>query len=283
VLFPVSGLEVNPVLPAAAALVISFFTSMSGVSGAVLLLPFQMGILGYSAAGVSATNLVFNVIGTPAGVLGYIHERRMSWPLARFVVSRLVPGEVMGVLVRVGFMLDSRVFRIFAGLVIFAVVISLAVRELQVVRRRRGARGAERDAGSLGTGEMRVLGVVCLLVGILSAAYGMGGGALLAGVLLGGWNLSVRQVAGTMLFANFCSSVAGAATYAAAGRVLGHPTLSPDFRLGVLLGLGGMAGMYLGARMQKYFPVRLIRMFLIIVLLVVATRYVTGLPWGHRP
>lgn len=61
-LFPVSGLEVNPVLPAAAALVISFFTSMSGVSGAVLLLPFQMGILGYSAAGVSATNLVFNVI-----------------------------------------------------------------------------------------------------------------------------------------------------------------------------------------------------------------------------
>lgn len=40
-LFPISGVEVNPLIPPLVALVISIFTSMGGVSGAFLLLPFQ--------------------------------------------------------------------------------------------------------------------------------------------------------------------------------------------------------------------------------------------------
>ena len=40
-LFPVSGVEVNPLIPPLIALVVSTFTSMGGVSGAFLLLPPQ--------------------------------------------------------------------------------------------------------------------------------------------------------------------------------------------------------------------------------------------------
>jgi hypothetical protein len=32
-IFPVSGVEVNPIVPFAVALIVSFFTSMGGVSG----------------------------------------------------------------------------------------------------------------------------------------------------------------------------------------------------------------------------------------------------------
>lgn len=45
-LFPVSGISVNPLVPFTVAFLVSFFTSMGGVSGAFLLLPFQMSILG---------------------------------------------------------------------------------------------------------------------------------------------------------------------------------------------------------------------------------------------
>ena len=45
-LFPVSGVETNPAVPFLVALVVSFFTSMGGVSGAFLLLPFQVSVLG---------------------------------------------------------------------------------------------------------------------------------------------------------------------------------------------------------------------------------------------
>jgi hypothetical protein len=51
-LFPVSGVEVNPLIPPLVALVVSTFTSMGGVSGAFLLLPFQVSILNFSSPAV---------------------------------------------------------------------------------------------------------------------------------------------------------------------------------------------------------------------------------------
>lgn len=79
-LFPTSGVEVDPLIPFLTAFFVSFFTSMGGVSGAFLLLPFQVSILGYTAPSVSATNQVFNVVGIPSGVYRYIRESRILWP-----------------------------------------------------------------------------------------------------------------------------------------------------------------------------------------------------------
>ena len=47
--FPVSGVEVNPLILPLIALVISTFTSMGGISGAFLLLPFQISILNFTS------------------------------------------------------------------------------------------------------------------------------------------------------------------------------------------------------------------------------------------
>jgi len=51
------------------------------ISGAFLLLPFQHSVLGYTAPGVSATNLVYNLVATPGGAYRYLREGRMLWPL----------------------------------------------------------------------------------------------------------------------------------------------------------------------------------------------------------
>jgi uncharacterized membrane protein YfcA len=66
--FETAGIEVAPWIPPLVALVVSFFTSMGGVSGAFLLLPFQMSILHFTSPSVSATNFVFNIIAIPSGV-----------------------------------------------------------------------------------------------------------------------------------------------------------------------------------------------------------------------
>lgn len=58
ILFPVSGVKTNVLLPPLVAMVISFFTSMGGISGAFLLVPFQMSVLNYTAPSVSGTNHV---------------------------------------------------------------------------------------------------------------------------------------------------------------------------------------------------------------------------------
>ncbi len=77
--FEVASITVPLWLPPLVGFVISFFTSMIGVSGAFLLLPFQMSVLGYVTPSVSATNFVFNLVAIPGGIRRYASEKRMNW------------------------------------------------------------------------------------------------------------------------------------------------------------------------------------------------------------
>ncbi|MHC4946134.1 MAG: sulfite exporter TauE/SafE family protein, partial [Planctomycetota bacterium] len=116
--FPVSGVDVPIWLPPIVTFVIAFFTSMGGVSGAFLLLPFQVSVLGYTAPSVSATNHVYNIAAIPSGVYRYIRERRMVWPLTWAVIIGTLPGVFLGACIRIAFLPDSRHFRLFAGAVL---------------------------------------------------------------------------------------------------------------------------------------------------------------------
>ena len=100
------------------AFVLSFFTSMGGVSGAFLLLPFQVSILGFTSPAVSPTNLVFNIVAIPSGVYSYIKEQRMAWPLAVIIIAGTLPGLYIGALVRINYLHNPKNFKFFVGLVL---------------------------------------------------------------------------------------------------------------------------------------------------------------------
>ncbi|MEK6527724.1 MAG: sulfite exporter TauE/SafE family protein, partial [Nitrospirota bacterium] len=125
VLFPVSGVETNILLPPLVAFVVSFFTSMGGVSGAFLLLPFQMSILKYTSPSVSATNFVFNIVAIPSGVYRYIKEGRMAWPLTWVVIAGTLPGVFIGYYLRVLYLPDPREFKLFVGCVLLYIGVRL--------------------------------------------------------------------------------------------------------------------------------------------------------------
>src|SRR5512146_344607 len=80
--FPISGVETYWWFPGLVAFSISFFTSMGGLSGAFLLLPFQVSVLGFNTPAVTPTNHLYNVCAIPGGVYRYIKEKRMVWPVA---------------------------------------------------------------------------------------------------------------------------------------------------------------------------------------------------------
>jgi len=100
-IFPVSGVEVSPIVPFAVALIVSFFTSMSGVSGAFLLLPFQVSFLNYTAPSVSATNQVFNIVAIPSGVYRYVLFY-IGWRLFRDTITRTDKNKVKNASASVG-------------------------------------------------------------------------------------------------------------------------------------------------------------------------------------
>jgi uncharacterized protein len=127
--FETAGIHVALWVPPLVAFVISFFTSMGGVSGAFLLLPFQISFLGYTNPSVSATNQLFNIVAIPSGVYRYCKEGRMVWPLTWIVVAGTLPGVFIGAFVRVAYLPNPRNFKLFAALVLLYIGIRL-IRDL---------------------------------------------------------------------------------------------------------------------------------------------------------
>mgnify|MGYP002150942608 CR=1 FL=1 len=86
-------------------------------------------------------------------------------------------------------------------------------------------------------------------------------------------------MAGAALMGTFITSVAGVAFYQAIAPFYPAMSVAPDWTLGILFGLGGMVGMYLGARCQKYVPARYIKWMLSVLILSLALKYVTDFFW----
>lgn len=267
--FDVAGITVPLWLPPLVAFVISFFTSMAGVSGAFLLLPFQMSVLGYAAPSVSATNLVFNLVAIPSGVWRYAREKRMDWRLAWVIAAGTLPGLLAGWWLRVHWLLDPRAFKLFVGLVLLGLAARLMLKAMRP--------DPVPAATAIADGRRRLVPVfaMALAVGIIGGAYGIGGGAIMAPVLVAAFGLSVHRVAGAALFGTFVTSVAGVALYQFMPAPAGIET-RPDWALGILFGLGGVAGMYIGARMQKHVPQRTLELGIAVVLALLAGGYVGG-------
>ena len=87
------------------------------------------------------------------------------------------------------------------------------------------------------------------------------------------FKLPVHTVAGAALMGTFITSVAGVIFYQAIGPYYPNMSVAPDWPLGVLFGLGGMAGIYLGARCQKFVPANTIKWMLAGTILFTAGQY----------
>lgn len=289
--FPVSGVEVNPLLPLLAAFAVSALTAPAGVSGAFLLLPFQVSILGFTSPAVSPTNLVYNVFATPGGVYRYVRDGRVVWPLAWAVILGTLPGAFLGALLRVTVLADPRSFEVFVGLVL----LYFGVRLLYGVSVRR--RPGEGTGAGLSTvrivaaSTLRVeyeyggkthafsspaIFALSLGVGVIGGIYSIGGGSIIAPFLVTVFGLPVYTVAGATLIGTFVTSVAGVAFYEllAVTGVGGGEPIAPDWLLGLTLGLGGLAGTYAGARLQGHVPERLIRGVLGVLVTLLALKYI---------
>jgi len=293
-LFPVSGIEVNPFIPFSVAFVVSFFTSMGGVSGAFLLLPFQVSILGYTAPSVSGTNQVFNVVAIPSGVYRYIREGRMLWPLTWAVIIGTLPGVFIGAWIRIKYLPDPKNFKLFVGIVLcyigfrlFMDVIKNKSRKkvsntTQTAEDRHTVRLLESTIrqtkfdydGETHTFSPPIVYAICFLVGIIGGIYGIGGGSIVAPFFVAIIGLPVYTVAGAALMGTFITSVAGVAFYHYLSWIYTDMAVAPDWALGVLFGLGGLFGMYLGARTQKFVPAKVIKIILCGSVLFVAVRYI---------
>ena len=316
IIFHTAGIEISPWVPPLVAFIISFFTSMGGVSGAFLLLPFQMSFLGYTNPSVSATNQLFNIVAIPSGVYRYYKEGRMVWPLTWVVVLGTLPGVFIGAFVRVAYLPNPTHFKLFAGVVLLYVGFKM-VRDLlkkttnnfgrisseqkfqEMVRRHRDKTPGSGKVDPMvlkavkvtrfnlrrigytfydDTFDVSFWGVFILsfIVGIVGGIYGIGGGSIIAPFFVTFFGLPIFTVAGAALMGTFITSIAGVTFYQIIASFYPDISVAPDWFLGTLFGLGGMPGMYLGAYCQKFVPAKVIKWMLAGIIIVTAIKYVAA-------
>ncbi len=304
--FPVAGIEISPWIPPLVAFAISLLTSMGGVSGAFLLLPFQVSILGFQSPAVSATNHLFNMVAIPGGVWRYSREGRMVWPLTWVITLGTLPGVLLGAIARVNFLADPEHFKVFVGLVLLYLGGRLVWDLLRPARAGTAAaeKRFEKLSGDAGPGVVpdqlsRVavtefnaarlayefcgqrfvlstlrLALLSFIVGMIGGVYGVGGGAIMAPLLISFFWLPVYTAAGATLMATFVTSVAGVFFYQLLAPLYPDLVVGPDWFLGLLFGAGEMAGMYCGAMLQKHVPARTIKLILAAAILMPAIGYI---------
>jgi uncharacterized membrane protein YfcA len=112
---------------------------------------------------------------------------------------------------------------------------------------------------------------LALVVGTIGGIYGIGGGSLLAPILLAA-GFSAYEVAPATLLATFLTSIVGIATYQVLQRIHGG-SVAPEWILGMCIGAGGFIGSYLGARLQRHIPEASLRRLLGLIACLIAARY----------
>lgn len=236
---------VDIALGAAIAFCIAVFTTPVGVSGAVFLVPVQISVLHAPSPAVTPTNLLYNLIAIPGALFRFHREGRLVGPLTRLLVLGTLPGVVAGAVIRVELLDQGNAFLLVVAAVLIPLGAWLALANPPAA------------AGSPDRNRRRLIVALALAVGTVGGIYGIGGGSILGPILVG-LGFSVLEAAPAALAATFLTSIAGVCAYALLS-IGGSGDIAPDWALGAGMGLGGLAGAYLGVRLQARLPEQLLR------------------------
>ena len=228
----------------------------------MLLLPFQVSVLGTPSPSVTPTNLLYNVVATPGALYRYWRQGQTGGRLSAVLVAGTLPGVIAGSLIRVNLLPGARVF----DLVVAAVLLPLG--GWLVLSRPPRPDGPAQSVRRIAN---PVLIVLAAAVGCVGGIYGIGGGSILAPILIG-TGRRPAEVAPAALASTFVTSVAGVITFAILS-VDQHLPVAPDWPTGIALGVGGLAGGYAGARLQARMPDVLIRRLVGVLVIAIGARY----------
>jgi uncharacterized membrane protein YfcA len=241
------------------AFLIAVVTTPVGVSGAVFLVPVQVSLLHTPSPSLTPTNLLYNVIATPGALARYAGRGIREAPLTSALVIGTLPGVVIGAVIRVELLSGPSAFY----LVIAAVLVPLGA-WLALGRSPAGRRTPP-------AADDRRITAMALLVGTIGGIYGIGGGSLLAPVLVG-LGFTVVEVAPAALASTFLTSIVGVIAYAVLS--LRHSgSIAPIWVVGLAMGAGGLLGGYLGAGLQSRLPEEHLRRGLGVLALALGVRY----------
>ena len=231
----------------AAGVAVGVLSGLLGIGGGVVLVPVLLGLFAMTQKRAQATSLAAITLTALAGAVTYGIAGDVVLVPALLIVAGGFVGTMLGA--ELVHRLSERTLRI----VFAAVMVAVAVRMALAPAVEGAGELAHLDPlvllGYLGSG---------LLMGLLSALIGIGGGIVMVPLLVLAFGFTPHEAQGTSLAAMVPISLLGAFRHARRGYT--------DWRAGVVLGIGGVVGAPLGALVaQAVSEVWLQRLFAVVL------------------
>lgn len=258
--------DVDPLI-ALSGLVVGFLVGLTGMGGGALMTPLLVLVFGVPPLAAVSSDLVVSLFLKPVGSAVHMRRGTVNRGLVKWLVIGSVPSAFAGVLVLRALGDGEQVQRVVkvslgvALLVASAAIVFKAYLQMRARVRARAARAAGECAAAVRP--LVVRRVPTLLIGVLGGfVVGMtsvGSGSLIIVLLLLLYpTIKSAEVVGTDLVQ---------AVPLVAAAALGH-LLFGDVQLDLTasLILGGVPGVYVGARLSAYAPQGIIRRTLVLLL-----------------
>lgn len=254
-----------------AGFVVGLVVGLTGVGGGSLMTPlliFGFGVKPYMAIG---TDLLFAAVTKFGGAVGLARSRHIDWPIVGLLSAGSVPAALITILIlhRVG-PASAGVQAVMTTALGIALVLTAAATMYKAIKGKQAPRHIDEAALAQATKPLHWAQPVAFgaVIGVLVSLTSVGAGAIGVTVLMLLYPALPlpRIIAADIAYAVPLTLVAG----------LGHASIgSVDWPLLGTLLLGSLPGIWLGSRLVRIAPDRLIRMMLSVLLAYAGTRLIS--------
>lgn len=271
-----------------------------GEAAGIFALPYQMSILQFASPHVTPTTQLLTFLNPFGALFGFRRNKQWNLDLALWVCVGGIVGGLTGPFVRITLLSDVKPFTFTVGLALVAAGAHLTYAAFKGFAKRNSGEGLEakfreeskrrRAQGlppsglppgvGIRTAEKHGLSLTIefwgetwrvnqffmfltgALVGVISAALGVGGGFLLVPIFAAVYGLPMYVlVAATIPYVIVLSAV-GLFTYGVILPAVTGAAIAPEWAWGFFAAAGGILGAWCAAKTQRFVPEHLLKLML---------------------
>jgi uncharacterized membrane protein YfcA len=263
-----------------AGLLVGFLIGLTGMGGGSLLAPIMILLFRVPPLWAVTSDVTYSAITKGVGTVIHARQRQIDFRAALWLACGSVPAVLISVLLvqymrtHYGQLINTILLHAIGYTLVLVAVLLLARPYLLRYLRRRSERSRQKSeergqagsvAGELADDERQpwyrrvLLPLAGALVGFLVGLTSVGSGTLIIVTLAFLYpQLGPKKLVGTDIFQAFLLLLAGMVGYLSTGTI--------NWEIVGLLLLGSLPGVYLGSKLSKFIPDRLLNPVLAIVL-----------------
>lgn len=258
-------------------LFIGFLVGLTGMGGGALLAPIMILVLKVPPVWAVGTDNAYSAVTKALGSIVHFRQRSVNIKIALWLACGSVPGTIAGVITvqymhrRLGNAINDMIVHSIGFTLVLVAILLVAkpfimrrVERKQLEEAKQAAlSGKPTPAEPVSRWHTRyrplVTALIGAIVGLLVGLTSVGSGTLIIVALAFLFpRLASKELVGTDISHAVMLHIAATLVYFSAGTI--------DWRLVGLLLLGSLPGVFLGSRLSKYIPDRIMRPILAVVL-----------------